>query len=117
MNLSFSFLLFKKNFFFIPKMHQKIEIIKMKQNKLYYYILNSYFHFLFFCLHRTAAFIVTSSIYGQLLVVVCIALFTAKIVAPVLPLWYFEVCRSFIVFFSFDKNYSSHTLTHTQTKH
>lgn len=39
---------------------------------------------------RTAAFIVTSSIYGQLLVVVCIALFTAQTVTPQIPLYYFE---------------------------
>ncbi|KAH7642154.1 proton channel otop1 isoform x3 [Dermatophagoides farinae] len=49
---------------------------------------------------RTAAFIVTSSIYGQLLVVVCIALFTAKIVAPVLPLWYFEAFYLYLYAFS-----------------
>ncbi|XP_075676746.1 proton channel OtopLc-like isoform X2 [Dermatophagoides pteronyssinus] len=49
---------------------------------------------------RTAAFIVTSSIYGQLLVVICIALFTAKIVSPVLPLWYFEAFYLYLYAFS-----------------
>ncbi|RWS12618.1 otopetrin-2-like protein [Dinothrombium tinctorium] len=41
-------------------------------------------------LSRTAAFIVASSIYGQLLVVVCLAFFTAEIVTPRIPLLYFE---------------------------
>ncbi|XP_075676725.1 proton channel OtopLc-like isoform X1 [Dermatophagoides pteronyssinus] len=49
---------------------------------------------------KTAAFIVTSSIYGQLLVVICIALFTAKIVSPVLPLWYFEAFYLYLYAFS-----------------
>ncbi|XP_054167361.1 proton channel OtopLc-like [Oppia nitens] len=39
---------------------------------------------------RTAAFIVTSSIYGQLLVVICLAFFTAEIVTLKIPLHYFE---------------------------
>lgn len=41
--------------------------------------------------YRTAAFIVASSIYGQLLVVVCLAFFTAKTTTPNIPLVYFEV--------------------------
>jgi len=39
---------------------------------------------------RTAGFIVGSSIYGQLLVVVCVAFFTAEIVTPKIPFLYFE---------------------------
>lgn len=46
--------------------------------------------------NRTAAFIVSSSIYGQLLVVVCIAFFVAQLVTPKIPLYYFEVSSSSI---------------------
>lgn len=38
----------------------------------------------------TAAFIVASSIYGQLLVVTCLTFFTAEIRIPNIPLYYFE---------------------------
>ncbi|CAG2167480.1 unnamed protein product [Oppiella nova] len=41
-------------------------------------------------LYKSLTFIVTSSIYGQLLVVVCLAFFTAEIVTPKIPLFYFE---------------------------
>ncbi|XP_053200575.1 proton channel OtopLc-like isoform X2 [Panonychus citri] len=39
---------------------------------------------------KTAAFIVASSIYGQLLVVTCLTFFTAEIRIPNIPLYYFE---------------------------
>jgi len=44
---------------------------------------------------KTSAFIVASSLYGQLLVVICLAFFIAKITAKIpFGLLYFEVCNT-----------------------
>lgn len=63
---------------------------------IYFYtmkcLLLTYNIILFF---RTQQFIILSSMYAQLVVVICVAFFISEIVTPQVPLLYFEVSECF----------------------
>lgn len=61
----------------------------------YFWLFNLKLNHFYFINFRTASFVVASSIYGQLLVVICLAFFIAELCTPNIPLFYFEVSFNF----------------------